>query len=71
MKLVNAWGLDSVLGLEIFSEELGLLLSVINVYGPYVNRPTFWDSLLQNPMVTGDSLVMGGDFNFSLGKNEV
>ena len=71
VKLVNAWGLDSVLGLELFSEELGLLLSMINVYGPYVNRPMFWDSLLQNPMVTGDSLILGGDFNFSLGQSEV
>ena len=70
LKLVNAWGLDSVLGLELFSEELGLLLSVINVYGPYLNRPPS-DSLLQNPMVNGDSLVLGGDFNFSLGQNEV
>ena len=44
---------------------------MINVYGPYLNRPLFWDSLLQNPLVNGDSLVLGGDFNFSLGQNEV
>ena len=60
-----------MLGVEIFSEELGITLSVINVYGPYLNRPPFWESLLQNPMVNGDSLVLGGDFNFYLGQNEV
>ena len=54
-----------------FSEELGITLSVINVYGPYLNRAPFWDSLLHHPLVNGDSLVMGGDFNFSLGQNEV
>ena len=71
VKLANAWGLDYVLGVEIFFEELGITLSVINVYGPYLNRAPFWDSLLHHPLVNGDSLVMGGDFNFSLGQNEV
>ena len=71
MKLVNAWGMKDVLGVEVFSEELGISLTVVNVYGPYLNRAPFWDSLLQNPLVNGDSLVIGGDFNFSLGHNEV
>ena len=71
VKLVNAWGMDSVLGAELHSEELGFSLSVLNVYGPYLNRAPFWDSLLHHPLVNGDSLVMGGDFNFSLGQNEV
>ena len=60
-----------MLGVDFFSEELGFNLSVINVYGSYLNRAPFWDSLLQNPLVNGDSLVLGGDFNFSLGHNEV
>ena len=71
VKLNNAWGSEGVLGVEIFSEELGMSLSVVNVYGPYINRVPFWDSLLQNPLVSGDSVVLGGDFNFSLGHNEV
>ena len=71
VKLVNAWGMESVLGADLHCEELGFTLSVINVYGPYLNRVPFWDALLQNPLVSGDSLVLGGDFNFSLGHTEV
>ena len=71
VKLINSWGSEAVLGVEVFSAELGVSLSVINVYGPYLNRAPFWDSLLHNPMVQGDSVVLGGDLNFSLGHNEV
>ena len=71
VKLVNAWGMNSVLGVELHCDELGFILTVINVYGPYLNRGLFWDDLLKHPLVTGDSLVMGGDLNFSLGHNEV
>ena len=71
VKLINSWGSEGVLGVVVFSEELGISFSVINVYGPYINRVPFWDSLLQNPLVSGDSVVLGGDFNFSLGHNEV
>ena len=71
MKMNNSWGSEAVLGVEAFSEELGISLSVLNIYGPYLNRAYFWDSLLQNPLVNGDSIVMGDDLNFSLGHNEV
>ena len=71
VKLINSWGSEGVLGVEVFSADLGLSLTAINVYGPYLNRAPFWDSLFQNPLVSGDSVVMGGDFNFSLGHNEV
>ena len=71
VKMINSWGSEAMLGVEIFSEDLGISLSVINVYGPYINRAPFWESLLQNPLVKGDSVVLGGDLNFSLGHNEV
>ena len=70
-KLLNSWGRDSVLGVELLSVDLGTQLSVINVYGPYLNRVPFWDSLLQDPFIGGDSVVVGGDLNFSLGQTEI
>ena len=71
VKMINALGSEAVLGVEVCSEELGMSLLVINVYGPYINRVPFWDSLLLNPLVSGDSVVLGGDLNFSLGHSEV
>ena len=71
VRMINSWGAEAVLGVELFCADLGISLTVINVYGPYNNRAQFWDSLFQNPLVNGDSVVLGGDLNFSLGHNEV
>jgi len=71
LKLITSWGMDSVLCAEVLSAELGFSIKVINIYGPYNNRVPFWDSLFGNPLLSGDSLVIGGDLNFSLGQSEV
>jgi len=71
LKLVDSWGMDSVLCVDLMSADLGFTIKVINVYGPYHNRVPFWDELTGNPLLSGDSLVIGGDLNFSLGQNEV
>jgi len=71
LKVISAWGMESVLGVEVMSVELGISLLVINIYGPYLNRIPFWDSLFHNPMLDGESVVIGGDLNFSLGHSEV
>ena len=71
VKMVNSWGRDSVLGVDLLSADLGSKLSVINVYGPYLNRAPFWDALFQDPLLRGDSVVVGGDLNFTLGRTEI
>ena len=71
VKMVNSWGRDSVLGVDLFSADLGTILSVINVYGPYSNRVHFWDALFQDPLFRGESVVVGGDLNFTLGQTEI
>ena len=38
MNLQTAWGMESILGVELRSDDLGSCLKVINVYGPYLNR---------------------------------
>jgi len=71
MKVQSAWGMESVLGVELRPVDLGSCLKVINVYGPYQNRAPFWDSFFQNPFLEEDMVVIGGDLNFSLGLSEV
>jgi len=70
-KLITSWGMNSVLGVELLSSDLGSSITVINIYGPYVNRIPFWDSILQDPLFGGDSVVVGGDLNFTLGQTEI
>ena len=71
VKMLNAWGSEAVLGVDLLFEDLGISLSVLNIYGPYINRAPFWESLFQNPLANGDSVVLGGDLNFSMGLTEV
>ena len=47
--------------------DIGVEFTVCIVYGPYLNRIPFWDALLKIPFLRGDSMILGGDFNFSLG----
>jgi hypothetical protein len=71
IKLKNSWEFDSGLGLEICSADLRMVLIVINVYGPYLERMPFWDSLVRKTFMICDSIILGGDLNFSLGAAEV
>ena len=59
IKVLNVWGMESVLGLTFKAMELGDIYNVVNIYGPYLNRISFWDNLFNNSLL--------GDFNFSLG----
>jgi len=71
LKMVSSWGMESVLCVEVLSADLGQTVKVVNIYGPYNNRAPFWEALFENPLLCGDSLVIGGDLNFSLGQSEV
>jgi len=67
----NFWSIRSGLGLQLFSTDLGMVVIVLNIYGPYINRVPFWDSLLSNDFVLNRDLILGGDLNLSLGCEEV
>jgi len=44
---------------------------VLNIYGPYLNRVPYWVSLLSKDFVVDHDVVLGGDFNLSLGNAEI
>ena len=44
---------------------------MVNTYGPYLNRIPFWDKFFIDSLLKGDMVVIGGDFIFSLGRDEV
>ena len=70
MKVLNLWGLESAIGVSCSTLNLGEDFAVCDVYGPYLNRIPLWDSLLNNPLLRGDSVILGGDLNFSIGTKE-
>ena len=71
VKALNIWGFESVLGMTVQGLDLGVPVDVFNLYGPYINRPLFWDKIFSLDLFGGDMVVIGGDLNFSLGQAEV
>jgi hypothetical protein len=71
IKLLNSWALNSCLGIDIFVEGLGKEFRILNVYGPYLDRTPFWETLLSLKILKVENLILGGDLNFSLGEAEV
>eukprot|EP01018_Ginkgo_biloba_P010531 Gb_16175 [translate_table: standard] len=60
-----------MLGVELYSQELGRELLLLNIYGPYSDRISFWESLLNKDFMRRENLIWGGDLNFSLGNLEI
>ena len=48
-----------------------LNLSLLNCYGPYTNRETFWDLVVQGGLLNEPNLVLAGDLNLTLNCSEV
>ena len=67
VKVLNVWGMESVLGIIIKALDLADTFDVINIYGPYLNRIPFWDTITKHSLFGGENLIIGGDLNFSLG----
>jgi len=68
--------------LEAFTMGYGILLeglisgipqsvSMLNVYGPYRDRVQFWSGAEEAGVLRLDSLILGGDLNFTLNSREV
>jgi len=71
VKIVNVWGMDSVLGCSLFSSDIGEEITLLNIYGPYQDRVPFWEKIFNLDLLKNDSVIIGGDLNFSLGHSEI
>jgi len=70
-KCINIFGFEAGIGVKLFSQELGKALTVINIYGPYSNRESYWNELLGKAFFTEDQVIVGGDLNLTLGSAEI
>eukprot|EP00253_Pinus_taeda_P005268 PITA_05268 len=70
MKILNHWGLKNTLGLEVLSPDFPFPLTIVNVYGPCQSRDSFWDDLMSKSVMNNLMMILGGDLNFSLRRNE-
>jgi hypothetical protein len=62
---------SSRLMMEFWDPLLKFSFKVINLYRPYSERISFWDSLAHSGVFLGDNVVLGGDLNFTVSSKEI
>jgi hypothetical protein len=55
----------------LYSQDAGLEIKLVNVYGPYNDRPSLWDSFFGKNWMYDGNTIIGGDLNFYAGKSEI
>jgi len=54
----------------IFSEELGMELSFMNIYVPCHKCEKLWENLMRSSFMLANNIIIRGDLNFSIGHAE-
>ena len=57
--------------LDGFVRGFGEKISILNVYGPYRDRQTFWTEVDESRLLARPNLILGGDLNLTLGPTEI
>ena len=78
---MTGWNLHSV-RCKAFETVAGILVnarfrgspttfSILNFYGPYSNRESFWGKVRAGDLLSLPSLILAGDINFTLNTGEI
>jgi len=67
IKVINLWSINYHLGVEVFSANPDLALTLINMYEQTQNRKEFSENILNISIFISNSTIIGKDLNFSLG----
>jgi hypothetical protein len=59
VQVLNSWGLDYGIGITFFLPTLNETVHLLNIYGPYLNRKPYWDTLLKKSFFN-ELLILGG-----------
>ena len=70
-KLLNSWSIASRIGVHLECCELNLPQLFLNIYGDYVERESYWNSLFAKSLLTGRNSIIGGGLKISLGQSEI
>jgi hypothetical protein len=52
---------------DIFVEGMGKEFRILNIYGPYMERTPFWESIFKLNLLKVDNLILGGDPKLFIG----
>ena len=52
-------------------KSLDSVFSIVNCYGPYANRISFWDKVVDGGIFNYPNLILAGDLNFTTSELEI
>ena len=64
IKLINSWGSDLVLVVEVLSSDLYSNLTLINIYGSCHERALFWNNIFLKSLLNSSQDFFGWGFQF-------
>ena len=71
LKMISIQKFETTVGIELEDSETGKKYMILNVYGPFYDRKTFWEKLKDSGALEFQNLILGGDLNLTLSSNEV
>lgn len=69
--LNNSYVIEAGLFADIFNPDLNKQFKILNVYGPYVGKEAHWNKILGYQWFQDDNLILGGDLNLTVHKDEI
>ena len=72
-KIIKCKAFHTVAGILLKASIRGtsLHLSILNCYGPYLNRDTFWNAAALGGLLSQPNLILAGDLNLTLNTSEI
>ena len=72
-KLLNCKSFHTLAAILLKASIRGspLELSILNCYGPYIHRDSFWNTAASSGLLSLPNLILAGDLNFTLNASEI
>jgi hypothetical protein len=67
----NAFLTPAGILLEGFVKKINKNLKLLNCYGMYVDRQSFWNTIKKDGILKESNLILGGDMNFTISAREI
>ena len=71
LKLISATRYGLVLGTHLEDGEMCLSYTILNVYGPFYDKKSLWETVGKTGAADQTNVILGGDLNLTLSTNEI
>ena len=72
-RLIRCKAFHSFVGILLTASFKGLdsVFSIVNCYGPYANKTSYWDSVVAGGIFNYPNIILASDLNFTISDLEI